>query len=141
MICVSGGFDPLHVGHLSMFARAAEMGPLTVILNSDEWLVRKKGFFFQSWEDRAALIRSLRAVDAVEPVDDADGTVCEALRRLRPAVFLNSGDRQIGNTPEAGLCREMNIATVFVASEFPGVHSSRIAARVRPFISPNESRL
>ena len=94
-ICVSGGFDPLHTGHLDMFREAATHGRLTVIINSDAWLLRKKGFVFQPWQQRAAIIGELRCVAEVAHVDDADNTVCEALARLKPDFFANGGDRKL----------------------------------------------
>jgi cytidyltransferase-like protein len=128
-ICVSGGFDPLHIGHVEMFRQAAELGELTVIINSDAWLVRKKGFMFLPWEERAAIIGDLRSVAAVSCVDDADGTVCEALRRLRPAFFANGGDRRNDNTPEVALCRELGIELVWGMGGGKANSSSDIARR------------
>jgi len=108
-VCVSGGFDPLHIGQLEMFRSAAEHGKLIVILNSDAWLARKKGFSFMKWENRAAIIGDLRYVHDVVAVDDADGTVCEALKRLRPTFFANGGDRKLESTPEVALCGSLGI--------------------------------
>lgn len=113
IVCVSGGFDPLHVGHLEMFRAAAAHGKLVVILNSDAWLARKKGFFLQKWEGRAAIIRDLRYVHEVVAVNDADGTVCEALARIRPHAFANGGDRAQSNTPESALCERLGIALLW----------------------------
>ena len=109
IICVSGGFDPLHGGHLAMFREAATHGKLVVILNSDEWLTRKKNFHMMAWDERAELLRELKCVHDVVAVDDADGTVCEALARLRPHYFANGGDRTPGNTPEIELCLQLGI--------------------------------
>lgn len=109
MICVSGGFDPLHQGHIQLLRAAAGFGRLVVILNSDAWLLRKKGFALLPWQQRAMILGDLRYVAGVEPVDDADGTVCEALRRLRPRCFANGGDRTSNNTPEVELCRRLDI--------------------------------
>lgn len=109
IVCVSGGFDPLHIGHLEMFREAATHGKLVVILNSDAWLLRKKGFAFMPWQDRAAIIGDLKYVHEVVAVDDADGTVCEALSRLKPAMFANGGDRSANTTPEVSLCAALGI--------------------------------
>jgi D-beta-D-heptose 7-phosphate kinase/D-beta-D-heptose 1-phosphate adenosyltransferase len=128
MICVSGGFDPLHVGHLRMFEEAALLDPLCVILNSDDWLVRKKGYRFQSWESRAEIIRALRCVEVVESVDDADGTVCEALNRLRPEMFANGGDRRQDNTPESELCRASGIRLIWGVGGEKAASSSEIVS-------------
>ena len=70
IIAVSGGFDPLHVGHLRMMQEAAQHGLLTVIINSDEWLLRKKGYAFMPWEERAELIESYDFVNQVVKAQD-----------------------------------------------------------------------
>ena len=136
VICVSGGFDPLHTGHLEMFHAAAAYGPLTVILNSDAWLLRKKGFVFMPWEQRAAIIGELRYVHNVVAVDDADGSVCEALCRVQPRYFANGGDRKSGNTPEVALCLELGIGMLWQIGGDKAESSSDIARRawvVRPW--------
>lgn len=95
MILVSGGFDPIHRGHIALLRAAALHGPVVVILNSDEWLAKKKGSGFQSWQDRAIILQAIRYVTRVVPVDDSDGTVCAALRELAGEgdIFANGGDR------------------------------------------------
>jgi len=108
-ICVSGGMDPIHVGHIRMIQEAAKVGKVVVILNSDDWLLRKKGFRFMPWDERAEIIMSISGVSDVVNVDDSDGTVCEALMRVRPDFFANGGDRGQTNTPEISLCRELGI--------------------------------
>lgn len=112
-VCVSGGFDPLHTGHLRYLQAAAESGAVTVILNSDAWLWRKKGYVFLPWAERAELLLGLSCVTGVVSVDDSDGTVCEALQRIRPHYFANGGDRGEGNTPEVDLCAELGIRPLF----------------------------
>jgi D-beta-D-heptose 7-phosphate kinase/D-beta-D-heptose 1-phosphate adenosyltransferase len=112
-VMISGGFDPLHVGHLRMIKSAAEYGELIVVINSDEWLLRKKGYSFMTWEDRKELIEGYSEVWKVVSVDDSDNTVCEALRREQPDFFANGGDRLIGNTPEKEVCEELNIKMIW----------------------------
>jgi cytidyltransferase-like protein len=113
IIAVSGGFDPLHVGHLRMMQEAAQHGLLTVIINSDEWLLRKKGYVFMPWEERAELIESYDFVNQVVKAQDEDRTVVKSLDELRPDIFANGGDRGNINTPEARFCRENNIEMMF----------------------------
>ena len=108
-IMVSGGFDPIHVGHVRMIQEAAKQGDVIVVANSDEWLMRKKGYVFMSWEERTEIIKSIRGVSTVSAVDDSDDTVCEAIERLRPDAFANGGDRKGNNTPEVALCNHFNI--------------------------------
>jgi cytidyltransferase-like protein len=113
IIAVSGGFDPLHVGHLRMMQEAAQHGLLTVIINSDEWLLRKKGYVFMPWEERAELIESYDFVNQVVKAQDEDRTVVKSLDELRPDIFANGGDRGNINTPEARFCRENDIEMMF----------------------------
>ena len=108
-IVTSGGFDPIHVGHVRMILEAAKHGEVIVVANSDDWLMRKKGYVFMPWEERAEIIESIRGVVRVEHVDDADNTVCEAISRCRPDAFANGGDRKGDNTPEVALCNELGI--------------------------------
>ena len=104
-IMVSGGFDPIHVGHVRMIQEAAKQGDVIVVANSDEWLMRKKGYVFMPWKERAEIIESIRGVRTVTTVEDTDGTVCEAIERIRPDAFANGGDRKGNNTPEVALCK------------------------------------
>ena len=108
-IAVSGGFDPMHVGHLRMIKEAAKHGKLTVILNTDEWLLRKKGYVFMSWDERAEIIETYDFVERVVPARDEDKTVVESLKELKPDIFANGGDRKNENTPEVKYCKENNI--------------------------------
>jgi len=113
IVVVSGGFDPIHVGHLRMMKEAAEHGKLTVVINSDAWLKRKKGYVFMPWEERAELISALSCVDKVIEAKDDDRTVCETLKELRPDIFANGGDRGVNTTPEAKLCEELGIELIW----------------------------
>ena len=108
-IMVSGGFDPVHAGHIRMIRAAADYGDVIVIANSDAWLHNKKGFVFMDFNQRAEILNSIKGVILVDSVDDSDGTVCEAIRRLRPTYFANGGDRGKHNTPEQNVCDELGI--------------------------------
>lgn len=108
-VMVSGGFDPIHGGHVQMIREAAKYGNVIVVANSDEWLMRKKGYVFMSWEERAKILREIKGVILVAAVDDTDGTVCDALYKLRPDYFANGGDRGKSNTPEQDVCEELEI--------------------------------
>lgn len=113
IICVSGGFSIIHEGHIQYIKDAANYGNVVVILNSDAWLARKMGKVPMSWEQRAEILLAIKGVTAVVPVDDADGTVCAALKQLRPHYFAKGGDRTAENTPELALCCELGIKPVF----------------------------
>jgi len=103
-VCVSGGFDPVHIGHLRMIQEAAKYGDVIVIVNSDKWLMRKKGYIFMPFKERSEILLGFTAVAAAVHVDDTDGTVCEALQRIKPTYFANGGDRKTDNTPEMDVC-------------------------------------
>ena len=109
LICVSGGFDPIHIGHLRMMQDASRYGKLIVIVNSDAWLMRKKGYIFMPFEERCEIIQGLTCVYNTTYVEDSDGTVCEALARIKPNFFANGGDRKTDNTPEIILCETSGI--------------------------------
>jgi len=115
VVAVSGGFDPLHVGHLRMIQAAAKLGShLVVIVNDDDFLVRKKGYAFMPLAERMEIVRGLRDVDDVVVAVDRDQTVCETLRLVKPHVFANGGDRRdAADIPETVVCRELGIEMVF----------------------------
>jgi len=109
IILVTGGFDPLHSGHISYFEAAKRLGnKLVVGLNSDAWLERKKGRAFMPFEERQRIIQSLHMVDMVIDFDDNDGTACDAIAKVRlhypmkyvKVIFANGGDRTANNIPE-----------------------------------------
>ena len=103
---VTGGFYPIHCGHISYFARAKDFSDFLVVgINTEEWLTNKKGQYFQSWVERADIIRHLRMVDAVITVPDDDkgsacGAIAKCLEIADTVVFCNGGDRGKTNTPE-----------------------------------------
>ena len=86
-VVVSGGFDPIHVGHVRMIVDAARHGNVIVVANSDAWLMRKKGYVFMPFKERQEVLASIKGVLRVESVDDVDGTVCEALRTIKQTHF------------------------------------------------------
>lgn len=108
-VMVSGGFDPIHAGHIAMIKDAAQHGDVIVVANSDEWLMRKKGFVFMPFEQRREILKEIKGVAIVAAVDDSDGTVCNAIRMIRPDYFANGGDRGKSNTPEQDVCDELGI--------------------------------
>ncbi len=128
-IVISGGFDPIHPGHIAMIESAAEYGEVHIVANSDDWLIRKKGFYFQPWTDRKKILEAY--TPHVHTVDDTDGTVCEALRRIKPDYFGNGGDRTGKNTPELDVCKELCIEPVFELGGGKYSSSSAINGRQR----------
>jgi len=108
-VCVSGGFDPVHIGHLRMIQEASKFGKVIVIVNSDDWLMRKKGYIFMPFSERCEILEGFSATGETTHVDDSDNTVCEALRRIKPDYFANGGDRKTNNTPEMDVCEKLGI--------------------------------
>ena len=103
---VTGGFDPIHSGHISYFERAKDLSNYLVVgINTNEWLTRKKGQYFLPWIDRAEIIRHLDMVDAVISWDDEDdsalGAIAKCLEISEKVIFCNGGDRTKTNIPEA----------------------------------------
>lgn len=133
VVAVSGGFDPLHFGHVRMFKEAKKLGDeLVVILNNDNWLSDKKGGPFMPQEERKEIIESIRWVDRVILTDHAPGeyfidkSVCRALRAIKPNIFANGGDRHPEGdpVPEVELCKELGIEMVYNVGQGGKVQSS-----------------
>ena len=110
IVIVSGGFDPIHSGHIHYIKaakQAAGSSILLVGLNSDEWLKRKKGTYFMPFEERAAILSNIVGVDSVISFNDDDGTAIELIKKVRriypehPLVVCNGGDRTEENNPDA----------------------------------------
>lgn len=112
-VAVSGGFDPIHDGHIALIQEAAKYGDVIVILNSDIWLKCKKRYVFMLYEKRASIAYAIKGVLDVVAADDSDGTVCSTIAKLRPDFFANGGDRGPENTPELRLCTELGIKPLF----------------------------
>ena len=108
VVLVTGGFDPLHSGHIEYFKAARQLGDKLVVgLNSDAWLTRKKGRPFMPFEERLAVIKELKVVDQVISFDDSDNSACHAIFYMMSTtghdttiIFANGGDRNNGTTPE-----------------------------------------
>ncbi len=116
VVAVCGGFDPIHVGHIKHFRDAKKLGDiLVVMLNTDDWLTKKKGYIFMSFEERKEIIESIRYVDKVTPVIDTNGSVAKTLEKLKPDIFAKGGDRTMDNIPESeiNVCERLGIKIVF----------------------------
>jgi cytidyltransferase-like protein len=107
IILVTGGFDPLHSGHVNYFKEAKELGDTLIVgVNSDDWLTRKKGQPFMSWRERATIVSAIHYVDRVIEFNDSDGSAIDAIRQVKSLypnakiVFANGGDRTANNIPE-----------------------------------------
>jgi len=121
IVLCTGGYDPLHSGHIAYLQAAKKLGDVLIVgINSDEWLTRKKGRPFLSWEERAAIVSGLKNVTRVINFDDSDNSAKDAIRKLRAIypneqiVFANGGDRTQENIPEMDLLKEyLNLEFVF----------------------------
>ena len=107
IVIVTGGFDPLHSGHIAYFKAARKLGDRLIVgLNSDEWLTRKKGRPFMPLQERMSIVGNLSVVDEVVIYNDDDGSSCDAIKLVRQRyptaelVFANGGDRTKDNIPE-----------------------------------------
>lgn len=119
IVLVTGGFDPVHSGHIAYFKAARALGDMLIVgLNSDEWLVRKKGRAFMPWNERLCVINNLAMVDEVYTFDDSDGSAKAFIRQVRAhypdadLIFANGGDRTAKNIPEMDVA-DSNIEFVF----------------------------
>lgn len=117
---VSGGFDPIHEGHIEMIKQsAAQSDGVIVLMNSDDWLCRKKGKNFMTARTRRAILENIKGVIDVLEFDDSDNSASDGLKRARQKypdtdlTFANGGDRHSGNIPETPTCIENNIHLAF----------------------------
>ena len=115
VVLVTGGFDPLHKGHIEYFKEAKKLGDKLIVgVNSDEWLTRKKGRPFMPFEDRCAIIKELSIVDKVIGFDDSDDSACQAIFHTLSThgnikvIFANGGDRTNTTTPEYATYGDMS---------------------------------
>ena len=119
---MSGGFDPVHKGHIRMFREAANLSINVIVgLNSDKWLTRKKGKPFMNWDERAEILESCKFINQVLPFDDSDETandiikqVCSLYRDFDVNIyFANGGDRTSDNVPEMKVCDELGVEMIW----------------------------
>lgn len=129
IVMVSGGFDPIHIGHVRYMQEASKLGDkLIVVLNNDHWFAIKGRPYFMTHDERKEIIEALECVDEViitsHTPDSKDISVCEEIRKIKPHVFAKGGDRFADNIPEFQLCKEMDIEMVFNVGHGGKVRSS-----------------
>lgn len=119
IVLITGGWDPLHSGHIAYINAAKSLGDILLVgVNTDEWLVRKKGKAFLSIAERVNIVENIKAVDGVVLFDDSDGSAKEAIRNVRlmyptdEIIFANGGDRTRKNIPEMNI-KDSNLKFVF----------------------------
>ena len=130
IVIASGGFDPIHSGHIQYLNEAKKLGDLLfVAANSDEWLTRKKGKPFLNWAERATILSNLKSVDFVIEFDDSDGSAKDAILHIREKnplakiIFANGGDRTKENIPEMDI-KDDNLEFVFAVGGDTKANSS-----------------
>jgi len=130
IVLVTGGFDPLHSGHIAYFNEAKKLGDILVVgVNSDAWLTRKKGTPFMPLIERTTLVRNLKMVDYVIDFPDDDGSAKGAIQMVRQSypqdtiIFANGGDRTHVNIPEMDIV-DINLQFVFGVGGFNKANSS-----------------
>lgn len=136
IVMVSGGFDPMHIGHVRMFNEAKKLGDeLVVVLNNDNWLHLKKGYVFMSEHERKEIIEALSSVDRVvitsHQPKTKDISVCEELRKIKPHIFANGGDRKPDwdPVPEVAVCDELGIEMIYNIGHGGKVRSSSLLVK------------
>ncbi len=125
LVITSGGFDPVHVGHLDYLEKAKNISYNThhiCIVNNDEFLKNKKGYKVMSQNDRARIVYSLRFVDEVFVSQDSDSTVCESIKAIvnrygknplcKNIYFAKGGDRNKNEIPERKICEELGVIVI-----------------------------
>lgn len=119
IVLVTGGFDPLHSGHIAYFKSARTLGDMLIVgLNSDNWLERKKGRSFMTWDERLTIVNNLSMVDEVYTFNDEDGSAKHFIQQVRAhypndkIIFANGGDRTKDNIPEMDVIDD-NLEFVF----------------------------
>lgn len=135
-MAISGGFDPVHIGHIDLIRAARALGGrLVAILNNDNWLLQKKGYFFMAEQERKAVLESIRYVDRVivtgHQSKPRDMSVCRELKTIKPDIFANGGDRKADNIPEYELCNRLGIKMVFNVGGGKKQSSSELVRRVK----------
>ncbi len=142
-VVVSGGFDPVHVGHLELIKNAKKLGDhLTIILNTDKFLLEKKGFIFMPFSERKKILLGFSYVDKVIRCIDKDNTVSLTLKALKKNkqvdIFANGGDRKnVKDVPEFDVCKKNGIKMIF---DVGGEKIQSSSDLVKKFVNYKEER-
>ncbi|MFL2510445.1 MAG: adenylyltransferase/cytidyltransferase family protein [Alphaproteobacteria bacterium] len=133
IILVSGGFDPIHQGHIKLIKEASKYGGVVVLLNSDEWLRKKKGKEFHNFKERRIIMGSIKGVIEVIAFDDSDTTCIDGIKKAKAKYsnstikLANGGDRNQKTTPEKEYCEKNNIETIW---EIGGKNKANSSSRL-----------
>jgi D-beta-D-heptose 7-phosphate kinase/D-beta-D-heptose 1-phosphate adenosyltransferase len=131
VVMISGGFDPIHIGHIRYMQEAKKLGDkLVVVINNDNWLELKKGYSFMPALERKEIIESISCVDEVvitsHSKNTKDITVCKEIREIKPHIFANGGDRKPDGdpVPEVTVCEELGIKMIYNVGHGGKIRSS-----------------
>ena len=138
IVMVSGGFDPVHIGHVRLFNEAKKLGnELVILLNNDNWLKLKKGYVFMPEHERKEIIEAFEAVDRVilssHKKNTKDISVIEDIKIIRPHIFAKGGDRTYNNIPEVPICEELKCEMIFNVGMGGKVQSSSELVKKKRF--------
>ena len=143
IILVSGGFDPVHIGHIEMFNEASKHGKVVVIANTDEFLIAKKGYFFMPLDERLYILKNIEIIHKVYPSIDKDETVIETIKSLKNKFgnnlryFANGGDRKNKkDVPESLICEDLGIEMLFgIGGDKRQSSSNLVSSQKKDFLS------
>jgi D-beta-D-heptose 7-phosphate kinase/D-beta-D-heptose 1-phosphate adenosyltransferase len=131
VVMISGGFDPIHIGHIRYMQEAKKLGDkLVVVINNDNWMELKKGYSFMPALERKEIIESISCVDEVvitsHSKNTKDITVCKEIREIKPHIFANGGDRKPDGdpVPEVTVCEELGIKMIYNVGHGGKIRSS-----------------
>ena len=142
-VAVSGAFDPIHIGHVRYLHEAAKLGDrLIVILNSDDFLLRKKGFVFMPFEERKEILEAMRGVDEVVAAIDEDQTVSKTLEIIKPNIFAKGGDKTgPENIPEIETCLNIGCKVITKVGGGKIRSSSELAWKIKDLGLEDKSKV
>jgi cytidyltransferase-like protein len=131
-VAISGAFDPIHIGHIRYIQEATKLGDrLVVILNNDDFLLRKKGFVFMPFAERKEILEGIKGVDEVIPSIDDDQTVSKTLEQLKPDIFAKGGNiAEKEHIPEIDTCDRIGCTVMMNVGGSKILHSD-LSAKVK----------
>jgi cytidyltransferase-like protein len=131
-VAISGAFDPIHVGHIQYIHEAAKLGDkLIVILNGDDFLLKKKGFVFWPFKERKEILENIKGVDEVVAAVDEDQTVRKTLEIIKPDIFAKGGDIMGPIIPESDICRKIGCKLVRSVGGSTILSESELALKIK----------